>query len=385
MSEMKRLFLFIIAPVLGLLHGCGEEAGHVDTVAPPCTLTVLDSVGVEIGDSAYVFGSIMGLEFMAGGGFAVLDRVSRNVRLYDDRGVHQATIGGSGSGPGEIVLPYGLFVWSNGDIGIMDPYRGGLQKFTREGEFLGTVIDITRNVPLEPRMIGDTAYVAYRTQINTGDDPVTVESFLGFFPMTWQPSHKYLSRTVPLDLTRMADFFLEQFFYSFWAVDRVNGIVYAAPFSEGEYRILAFPLNGGEPKVIEMETTPVPKTEDEIALERAFVAEYLTTAEGGEAPYDMDCEPWPYRLPIAGMEVDEAGNLWVLRGDRGEVVFDLWDRAGTRVTECVIPGLEEGDLIFRIREERMLIYRENPLDYQRIYIVQIPLEDISGRQVSVEQ
>lgn len=376
---MKKLLMSIVLATLALLFACGEEAGNIETTMPICTLTVLDSVGVEIGDSAYVFGAILGLEFMPGGGFAVLDRVSCNVRLYDDRGIHQTTIAGSGSGPGEIVQPYGLFVWSNGDIGIMDPYRGGLQKFTREGEYLGTVIDVIRNVPLNPRMIGDTAYVAYRTRINPDGDNATVETFLGYFPMTWEPSHKYLSHTLPLDLNRMADFFLEQFFYTFWTIDRVNGLVYAAPFDEGEYRILAFPLEGGEPEVIEMETSPVPKTEAEIELERAFVAEYLTAAEGGEAPYNMHCEPWPYRLPIAGMEVDDDGNLWVLRGDRDDVVFDVWDRSGTRVTECLLPGLEWGDLNFRIRGGRMLLYRENPLDYQKIYIVQIPLDDIPGQ------
>lgn len=376
---MKKLLLSINLATLVLLFACGEETGHVEATMPPCTLTVLDSVGVELGDSAYVFGAILGLEFMPGGGFAVLDRVSRNVRLYDDRGVYQTTIAGSGSGPGEIVQPYGLFVWSNGDIGIMDPYRGGLQKFTREGEYLGTVIDVTRNVPLNPRMVGDTGYVAYRTRINPDGDNATVETFLGYFPMTWEPSHKYLSSTVPMDLNRMADFFLEQFFYSFWAVDRVNGLVYAAPFDEGEYRILAFPLEGGEPEVIEMETSLVPKTDAEIEMERAFVAEYLTAAEGGEAPYNMHCEPWPYRLPIAGMEVDDTGNLWVLRGNRDDVIFDVWDRSGTRVAECLLQGLEGGDLNFRIRGRRMIIYRENPPDYQKIYIAQIPLEGIPGR------
>lgn len=379
MSEIKKLPMSILLAAVALLLACGEEAGHDERMALPCTLAVVDSVGVELEDSAYVFGAILGLEFMPGGGFAVLDRVSRNVRLYDGRGVHQTTIAGSGSGPGEIVQPYGLFVWSSGDIGIMDPYRGGLQKFTAEGEYLGTVIDVTRNVPLNPRMIGDSGYVAYRTRINPDGDNAAVETFLGYFPMTWEPSHKYLSRTVPLDLNRMADFFLEQFFYSFWAVDRVNGLVYAAPFDEGEYRILAFPLEGGEPEVIEMETSPVPRTDAEIEMERAFVAEYLTAAEGGEAPYSMDCEPWPYRLPISGMEVDDTGKLWVLRGDRDEVIFDVWDRSGTRLAECLLPGLERGDLNFRIRGERMLIYRENPPDYQKIYIVEIPLEKIPGQ------
>lgn len=61
-----------------------------------------------------------------------------------------------------------------------------------------------------------------------------------------------------------------------------------------------------------------------------------------------------------------------------EAVFDVWDISGTRVTECLLPGLEGGYLKFRISRGRMLIYMGNTLHYQRIYIVEIHREGISG-------
>ncbi|OPL19196.1 MAG: hypothetical protein AVO35_12145 [Candidatus Aegiribacteria sp. MLS_C] len=353
------------------LAGCGGDETAAVEASPACSLRVTDSIGIELGDSAYVFGAILGLEFMPGGGFAVLDRAACSVRLYDDTGTHAGTISGPGSGPGQLVLPYGLLVWSNGDIGIIDPYQGGLLKFSSEGEYLGLAAEMTHNIPFNPRMAGDTAFVAYRTETVQDGDRATIEAFLGRFPLSWEPSHKYVSNSIPLDPETLAGFLLEVFFYSQWTVDRERGVVYAAPFDHGRYRILAFPAGGGEPSVIEMETEPVPKTEEEIRLERAYIEEYLTTAEGGEPAYDVSCDPWPFHLPIAGMEADDRGNLWVLRGDRDEVFFDVWDSDGRFVRNCVLPGFPAGDLRYRIRGDLMLLYEENPENYQKIYFIAI--------------
>lgn len=361
-----------LIPTAILALGCGKPPGPSDTGVPVCNLSMMDSVGVELGDSAYVFGGIMGLEFMPDGGFAVLDRATCNVRLFDPNGEHTLTIGRRGSGPGEIIQPYGLLVWSNGDIGVIDPFQGGLLRFSRAGEYQGIVFQATHNIPFDPHMIGDTAYIARRTTIEPEGDQVFMEAFLGRFPMTWEPSHKYLSTRVPLDPSAMADFLLRDFFYSSWTVDQLNGKLYAAPFQEGAYRILVFPVEGGEPEVITLETEPVAKTEEEIRLERAFIASYLTAAEGGNPMYDVNCTPWPYRIPIAGMTVDDSGNLWVLRGDVDHAFFNVWSSGGERLFDAALPGFPGGDLRVRIRGERMLLYRENPVDFQKIYLVAIP-------------
>lgn len=366
-----RMLRLLVLPFLCLL-GCGGTGTPAEPEIPLCNLSLVDSVGVELGDSAYVFGGIIGLEFMPGGGFAVLDRALCNVRLYTEDGDHALTIGRRGSGPGEIIQPFGLLVWSNGDLGVIDPFQGGLLRFGPDGEYLELVFQATHNIPFDPRMVGDTAYIARRTTIEAEGDQVFMESFLGRFPMTWEPSHKYLSTRVPLDPSSMADFLLRDFFYSSWALDRNNGRLYAAPFQDGAYRILVFPVSGGEPDVITMETVPVAKTEEEIRLEKAFIASYLTAAEGGNPMYDVNCNPWPYRIPIAGMEVDDGGNLWVLRGDTDQVFFNVWSAAGERLYDTVLPDFPTGDLRFRIRGDRMLLYSENPADYQQIYIVAIP-------------
>lgn len=367
---MKKVRVLSLLAVLAA--GCGQQQLPAEQQIPLCNLSVLDSVGVELGDSAYIFGGIMGVEFLPGGGFAVLDRATCNIRLFTDTGEHTATIGRRGTGPGEIVQPYGLLVWSNGDLGVIDPFQGGLLRFSQNGEYLGIVFEATHNIPFDPRMVGDTAYIAQRTAIETDGDQAFMETYLGFFPMSHDPAHKYISERTALDPSTMAEYILHSFFYSSWAVDTETGTLYAAPFHEGEYRILAFPCGGGEPRVMGMEVEPVAKTPEEIELERAFVASYLTAAEGGNPMYDVNCDPWPYKLPVEGMFVDDSGNLWVLRGDTGEVLFNVWSSAGERSFDVALPGFEAGDYGFRIRGDRMLLWRENPTDYQKIYLVAIP-------------
>jgi hypothetical protein len=351
--------------------GCGSPADDSEG-ASLLTLVLEDSIGVELGDSSYVFGAITGMEFMPDGGFAVLDRASCNIRLYDHDGVYQSTVGRRGSGPGEIVQPFGLLVWSNGDLGVIDPFQGGLLRFNTRGDYLGVEMEVTHNVPVYPRMVGDTGYVAQRSAFFNEGGQDCMEAFLGFFPMTWEPSVKYVSRSVPLDPNIMGDFFLTEFFYSSWAVDPEAGVIYAAPFQDGAYRILAFPLGGGDPGEITLQVEPVPKTPEEIETERAYVAALLTTAEGGDPQYNVICEPYPFRIPVAGMEVDDRGNLWVLRGDLDGTVFDVWSPEGRLIHTADLPGFAGGDLRFRIRDSQMLLYRENPLDFQKIYFIEIP-------------
>lgn len=364
--------ILLIMALIVMLAGCGAPPDPAETRVPLQTISLLDSVGVELGDSSYVFGAIMGIEFLPGGGFAVLDRAAGNIRLYTGDGVHQRTVSRSGSAPGEIVQAYGLMVWSNGDLGVIDPFQGGLMRFSPEGEYLGLEFEVIRNVPLEPRLVGDSSYVAVRTEIHEYLDQVVVESFIGSFPLAWEPSLKYISEQTVWDPFNMGDFLLNTFFYRPWAVDQGRGTVYVAPYDQGRYSIMVFHPDGEGAGTLSTEIERVRKTPEEIAREKDYLAAFLTAAEAGEPMYDVNIEPFPYRHPVQSMEVDDEGNLWVLRGDLDGVFFNVWNSRGERVTDFEIPGLQGGDLRFRVRDHRMILYSENPEDYQKIYLASIP-------------
>ena len=71
---MRMLVFLLSVYVLLVACGGGQEPEDVQSseegILPVCTLTVIDSIGVELGDSAYVFGSIEGIGYTPSGNIA---------------------------------------------------------------------------------------------------------------------------------------------------------------------------------------------------------------------------------------------------------------------------------------------------------------------------
>lgn len=67
-------------------------------------------IGTVDGSGPDAFGQIRGLAALADGGVAVLDAQSQEVRIFDAAGMHRATFGGRGGGPGEFQGAFGLML-----------------------------------------------------------------------------------------------------------------------------------------------------------------------------------------------------------------------------------------------------------------------------------
>jgi hypothetical protein len=93
---MRRLMAAMNISVLLMAVSCGsdspEQAQDVSDEIPTTTLVMLDSIGVELGDSCYIFGSIEGLGYTPDGNIAVLDRISADIRLLQ---AQKTTMGSS--------------------------------------------------------------------------------------------------------------------------------------------------------------------------------------------------------------------------------------------------------------------------------------------------
>ncbi len=358
-----------------VLMACGCGGGSADIPSSGVdTLAVFDSVGVEFGDSLYTFGAIMGLEFLPDGGFAVLDRAMGNIRVFSPSGEFLRSISSPGSGPGEVIQAYGMLVFPCGDFGIMDPNQGGLMRFSPSGDYLGLEFEIHRNIPLGMVMVGDSAYAGSRTSILQDGGSSSLETFIGHFPMSWEPDYKYLSSTAPLDMERISGFLMETMLQCPWTVDPSNGTVYAAPYHSGEFRIEVLHLYDSlPPGEITMDLPVVEKTEAEIREEREYYAALFTVMESGEPSYNVYCDPFPFRHPVRAMDVDEKGFLWVLRGDTDDVRFLVFSVDGELSADYLLQGISaQEQLAFRVQGSRMLLYSENPVDYQKIWMVDLP-------------
>lgn len=134
--------------------GCGGRGGRnlVPDWAegvPRRTLSVTDSIGIEIGDSNYVFGQIAAVEWTPDGSIAVLDLKKCIVQIYGSDGSYRATIGRQGSGPGEFLMPSAItFRESDGSLAVADAMAAKIQTFDSTGALIGEISGFFPAVPV---------------------------------------------------------------------------------------------------------------------------------------------------------------------------------------------------------------------------------------------
>ncbi|MCK5131227.1 MAG: hypothetical protein KAR40_03645 [Candidatus Sabulitectum sp.] len=335
-------------------------------------LEVAGVIGVEMGEAEYVFGAIQAIGHNSSGEVAVLDRISANVRFYSRSGEYLRTVSHRGEGPGELINPLAMCLWPDGRISILDPMRGGFFGFTNEGEYLGVELEISRNAHLNTIAVSDSEFVAVKNRLSFEGDTGSITIFIGLFPVATVPSVTYWEKELPFDLMRVGDQFLDYYLYTSWTADQNNGNVYISLFNETDYEILCFNQSGDLLNTITMDLEPVEKTEAEILGEIDYVTAFITALEGGEPQFNVECTPFPYRLPVSELCVDSQGNIWARRGTTDEPFFDIWTAEGDLVGQAVLNGVgrESRSWNFIMDAGGILAYDENPALFQQIFIIE---------------
>jgi len=95
------------------------------------------AIGELEGSSVAAFGQISGLDVDADGRIIVLDRQSREVRIFSTDGEHALSFGRSGGGPGEFRAPDHLRILSDGRIIVRDQAAARFSVFTPDGKYVG--------------------------------------------------------------------------------------------------------------------------------------------------------------------------------------------------------------------------------------------------------
>ena len=140
---MRSMFLatLILTLLLGSM-GCGqgrdpENATDSELPAAPDTLilAVTDTIGVEMGDSCYVFGQLMKACHSTDGDVIVLDMQQARLCVYSPEGVFSGYIGAPGPGPGEFQVPVGFAVFPEGGVVVTDAISRVLSFFDGEGGY----------------------------------------------------------------------------------------------------------------------------------------------------------------------------------------------------------------------------------------------------------
>ncbi len=368
--------IFQVFAVFFLLLACdGDQNEITDTIGttsiPQYTLAVTDSIGIEMGDSAYVFGSVMDTEILPDGNIMVLDGAYCKIRVYSPEGEHIRSFSGQGNGPGELVNPFNLYNWGNGEVGVIDVYAGGIHRFTTEGEWLGLDLQITNSSFIGPIVTEQNKFVSFKSRFFQEGDAIYATAFVGLFPLTIDPEVTYWEKTVPWDPANMGNLANELLFNSFYTADPTTGRIFVSPFNEDNYSILCYEPDGSSAGTITADYTPVPKTEEEIQAESDFIEFFLRTSESNNPNMNYDCTPWPNHLAVTGLYMGPGGNLWAMRGGMDVPTFDIWNENHELVGTATIPGLPSGgsNWKFVFGPNHTVAWNENPESFQKLYIL----------------
>lgn len=372
----RTLFIFTLALVI---QSCGESPpGSTVPSSGPDTLTVTpsDTIGILMGDSNYVFGTIGDAVYTHEGNIAVLDETACCVKVYDPQGRFLMQMGRKGSGPGEFLHPGGMVLLSDGRIGVLDQSTGGLHAYTSDGVFDSLLIDFHgMPVPQWAWGVDSLAFVGAITDFEQEGDVMTVAFLVGRWELSTDPETVYFTSEFPFDPGDMASFLDRTFFSCSYAAER-DGYVYVAPTSSSEYAIEIYRPDGTLDSVIEREMPRVEKTQQELEEETAMVTTILI--ERGMPEHMIDYRPDPYRWMIQpqGMGADGGGRIWVLNGASEGLVMDVYSRDGEHMAVVRIEGVEDREMVdfvsVKVQPQGILAYSLQDPSFPRLYVIPMP-------------
>ncbi len=160
-----------------LTAACGPAPSPVDqpVAIPVDTLVVVDSIGIMMGDSNYMFGSIADFTPVPGGGAAVLDRITEKVTFYDGDGLFTRSFGGHGEAPGEFQWPVAIEVLPTGVTLVLEGASGKVNVFDPQGSFVTSwQMEGMGIYPLQVQAFDDSSFVSHNFSMLMDDDELSI-------------------------------------------------------------------------------------------------------------------------------------------------------------------------------------------------------------------
>lgn len=375
---MLRTCLVLIFVAMALVS-CGESPQEEpETPAVPDTITIApsDTIGILMGDSNYVFGTIGDAIYTVDGNIAVLDETACCARVYDPSGEFLFQMGREGTGPGELLHPGGLVLLSSGSVGILDAPTGGLHSFDPGGSFDSLLIEFQgQPVPQWAWGVDGNALVGAYTSTTMEEDAMMAHFIVGRWEDSPEPSVVYLENSFPFNPDDMASFLNNTVFSVSFAAD-AEGFVYIAPVSSSEYRVDVMDSSGELVNSFSRDLPRVEKSQGEIEDETAMVTAILR--ERGVPEYMIDYSPDPYRWLIQpqGLGTDNMGRIWVHNGAASGIVMDVYSRDGEHLAVVRIEGVENPDIPdfvnVKVQSRGILAYSLQDPGYPKLYVLPMP-------------
>jgi hypothetical protein len=372
-SGVKMKILCAAALVL-VLSGCGgseqSQANSGGVSNSSGMLQIKKEIGIELGDTNFVFGVIQDIDFNSSGNVAVLDMQKKTVRLFSIEGEFLGEFGGEGEGPGEFLNPSGLACLNDGRIAVTDPFSREIELFDENLLYSETISDFSARAPF---IITSAAggFAGEEGGFNR-DEGILSTSLTLRLPAN-DSSLVLYETTVTFTPEDMAS---RMMLPSAGLVADSSNLYYAPPLSEA-YSVKVFPLDGTEPYALSYpDYSPKEKTSEEIDADiLAYETRMQAMASSGHGRRfaGTDYEPPREYYSTGAIGVDSMGNIWVQRGWEANPVFDLFSPGSTEPSETIIvdPELDLSGFTFVITPHGIAAFDPDPVDYPRVFILTV--------------
>ncbi len=362
---MRRLTISLLSVLA--CGGGGQKKTESASVVRVDTLIISDSIGIELGDSNYMFGSIMDVDILPDGRIAVCDPKQYCILVYSAEGEFLERIGRQGEGPGEFLSPGFFEVLGDGSLCMNDGMLGWM-RFDSDLNYFETFPKQAGSHPMQMIAVDSIQLVGIFVDFNLWEQSVVFTKSI----VRWEASTPYIHEASYYSWsmeTNQEDFMTDLTEFDLFPVlfAASDEQVFVAPAPLSDPLVLVFAENGTSVDTLFLLYTDVPKTAIEIEEEMQYVEEFRPPHWG-----PSDWEPLPYRPMITSLGTDSLGNLWVQRGTELTPVFDVFSPGGEQLYTAVLPDREDClDWRFNVTPEGILAVPITPDVAPRVYMIEI--------------
>lgn len=356
----------LLMSIIILAVSCGSNSQDPiqsnENSIPEYQLSMVDSFGVELGDSINMIGSINGFCYHPYGSILILDQAALRIRIISSDG-EAKLISRQGEGPGELLLPQAICALRDGRILVSDQMKREVMTYDISGNYLGSYFTTDRYVPYRMFPIDSSSIVGAMLDLEMGEQ-ILFSFYIGRFESDSTASVVYNSVQWEWPAAEMyTDIELMEF------VANPQGNVFLVQ-DNTNYLISVYSPEGNEIYKIEHpDVNRIPKTSEEIEEE---IIDFESWAKEDQA-YTGGYEPSPYHHLISLAGVDEEGNLWIERHDSDDgYKFDIWDATGNLFFTATFPAIEnDPEFHFSVDQHGILAAIVDSEHFPQVYKLRI--------------
>jgi len=374
--------MHIPAPVLLIIGlvilGCGGSDENISVTeesnpngAAHLDLTTDYSIGIELGDTNYVFGQIVEALPDENGNILVLDMSSINVRVFSSTGEFIGSAGRQGTGPGEFQRPMGMAVLGNNDFIVSDMAGGAICVFDDSLNWKDNIIGFFPRPPFTVRTAGDSAFVGMLPAFNRE------EGLSGYAIARMENSSEqvtvYSEEMHVFDPSRIGPLGAEK--NPIFTSDNA-GHVFISEAETDVIKITGYTQDGEPFLSINESVEKAEKSEEELAYEEAEFEEFsarMGSRGGRMSGMELTFDPILYRRAVTDLGIDSENRLWVRLGSYRYPFWNIYDYEGQLVSTASLE-MDDPDIDYmtvRITENGTVAWVPDPSTWPRVLVLEI--------------